>query len=388
MYKAYHVLEGNNWENLKEVILFGFGRQGKKAFETLKKDFAIKAIVENDRLKEGINIQEVPVLHFETARDLLRDYKIIITTTERYYVEIAEQLECLDLTENVDFVSYQQFVKEWYWQFQGKLYIPKTDLPITSFCSLNCEKCHIFIPYWKNKAEYELHMLKHSVDVYFKYVDYVLDMDILGGEPLLYRNLKEIIAYIGDNYRRQIGYLGLITNGTMIPDEMTIALLKKYDMHVSISDYSQEIDYKKKIDLLCEKLENANVRYLRNDNITWFDFGLPTDEVRYPRDKAIEHMKCCNTIYHVIHEGKFYCCGTAWAAQKSGLFPESEYGFVDLDNQECDVHEMKKDILECSLGMVQNGYLEFCQICGGFGDDNHAKVPTAKQLKKRGNNYE
>ena len=382
MYKVYQVLEESSWKDLKGVILFGFGRQGKKAFETLKRDFQIKAIVENDKSKEGLRIQEVPVLFFENAKDLLKDDKIIVTTTERYYVEIAEQLKSLGLTENVDFVSYQQFVKEWYWRFRGKLYIPKTDLPITSFCSLNCEKCHIFIPYWKNKEEYELDMLKHSVDVYFKHVDYVLDMDILGGEPLLYPHLREIITYIGENYRNQIGYLGLITNGTIIPSDTTIDLLEKYDMHVSISDYSQELHYKEKIDLLCEKLENANIRYLRNDNITWFDFGLPTDKVRYPGDKAIEHMKCCNTIYHVIHEGKFYCCGTAWAAQKSGLFPESEYGFVDLDNKECESQEMKESILKCSLGIVQNGYLEFCQVCGGFGDDNSVKVPTAKQIEK------
>lgn len=371
----------DEWKKIDDIIIFGYGRQGKKAFETLKRDFKVKAIVENDKSKVGFFIQEVPVLHYETAKDMLKTYKIIVTTTERYYVEIAKQLSGIGLIENVDFVSYQQFVKEWYWRFQGKLYIPKTDLPITSFCSLNCEKCHIFIPYWKNKREYELHMLKHSIDGYFKYVDYVLDMDILGGEPLLYSHLKEIITYIGDNYRNQIGYLGLITNGTMIPDDMIIALLEKYDMYVSISDYSQELHYREKIELLCEKLEKANVQYIRNENITWFDFGLPTDEVRYSGNNAVEHMKCCNTIYHVIHEGKFYCCGTAWAAQKSGLFPESDYGYVDLYNQECDVYEMKKSILECSLGIVKNGYLEFCQICGGFGDDNHVEVPTAKQIE-------
>ncbi len=384
MNKTHQVMEGIGWENLKEIILFGFGRQGKKAFETLKLDFQIKAIIENDMSKEGIGSQEIPILFFEKAKDILRDYKIIVTTAERYYVEISEQLSSLGLKENVDYVSYQQFVKEWYFRFQNKLYIPKTDLPITSFCSLNCEKCHIFIPYWKNKAEYELEMLKHSVDAYFKYVDYVLDMDILGGEPLLYRHLDDIILYIGEKYRKQIGYLGLITNGTIVPKDTTIELLKKYNMHVSISDYSKELNYKDKIDALCEKLEMGNIRYLRNDDITWFDFGLPTDKVRYLGDEAVKHMKCCNTIYHVIHEGKFYCCGTAWAAQKSGLFPVSDYGYVNLDNKGCEMYEMKKKILECSLGIIQNGYLEFCQVCGGFGSDNVTKVPTAKQIEKMG----
>ena len=91
-------------------------------------------------------------------------------------------------------------------------------------------------------------------------------------------------------------------------------------------------------------------------------------------------MACCNTIYHVIHNKKFYCCGTAWAAQKSGLFPESDYGYVDLADGRKEKWMVQKEIIKCSLGDVDNGYLDFCQVCGGFGEDNKNVVPTAKQL--------
>lgn len=387
--KMLNVLEGKGWNGLQEIIIFGFGRQGKKAIKTLKKDFYIKAIIENDKTKVGSSIDNIPILQFENSiSDLLIKYKIIITTSERYYKEIAQQLQVLGLKENRDFVMYKQFIFEWYFRFRNKLYIPKTDLPITSFCSLNCEKCHIFIPYWKHKSDYKLDTLKHSIDLYFRYVDYVLDMDILGGEPLLYKYIDEIIEYIGDNYREQIGYLGLITNGTIIPKNSTMELIRKFNINVSISDYSQELNYKEKVDNLCDKLEKAQIRYLRNTDIVWFDFGLPTDKIRYVGEQAAKHMNCCNTIYHVIHEGKFYCCGTAWAAQKSGLFPNSDYGYVDLENEESDNYEIKKKILECSLGIVQNGYLEFCQVCGGFGSDNTIRVNTAQQIGKDNNKNE
>lgn len=378
-----NTLQGNGWDNLQEIIIFGFGRQGKKALSTLEKDFRIKAILENDESKTGINVNNIPILYFkDISLNILHKCKIIITTSEMYYREIAKQLEALGLKENEDFVMYKQFVFEWYFRFQNKLYIPKTDLPITSLCSLNCEKCHIFIPYWKNKSDYDLDMLKRSVDLYFKHVDYVLDMDILGGEPLLCKNLDEIIKYIGNNYREQIGYLGLITNGTIIPKNSTIELIRKFNMNVSISDYSKELNYKGKVDKLCDELENAQISYLRNTDIAWFDFGLPTDEMRYIGEQAVKHMRCCNTIYHVIHDGKFYCCGTAWAAQKSGLFPNSDYGYVDLENDKSDNYEIKKKIFECSFGIVENGYLEFCQVCGGFGSDNTTRVNTAQQIRK------
>lgn len=384
-----NVLGGEGWDNLQGIIIFGFGRQGKKALKTLKKDFCIKAIIDNDKSKVGSTADNIPILQFnEKLSELLFKYKIIITASERYYKEIAKQLETLNLKANNDFVMYKQFIFEWYFRFKNKLYIPKTDLPITSFCSLNCEKCHIFIPYWKCKEDYEITMLKHSVDLYFKYVDYVLDMDILGGEPFLFKYLDEIIKYIGDNYREKIGYLGLITNGTITPKNSTIELIKRFDMNISISDYSKELNYKEKVDNLCTELEKMKISYLRNTDIVWFDFGLPTDDIRYPGEQAARHMSCCNTIYHVIHEGKFYCCGTAWAAQKSGLFPSSNYGYVDLESSENDSYEIKRKILECSLGTVPNGYLEFCQVCGGFGIDNTIRVDTARQISKNGDKNE
>lgn len=375
------ILEGDGWDNLEEIILFGYGRQGRKALETFQKDFQIKAIIENDRLKTGMNIEGIPVIHFEDISiDLLKKYKIIVTTSERYYCEIAQQLMALDLVENKDFVMYQKFIIEWYFRFMKKLYIPKTDLPITPYCSLNCEKCHVFIPYWKNKIEYDLNLIKDSLDLFFRYVDYVIDMDLLGGEPLISHHIDDVLIYVGEKYRNQIGYLGIITNGTIVPKEQTLKLLQQYNVRVSISDYSKELHYEKKVEDLCKMLDSHGIKFIRNSNITWFDFGNPCGKPKYIGDDAKRHMECCNTIYHVIHEKKFYCCGTAWAAQKSGLFPPSEYGYVDLDDLGRREKDMKEEIMKCSLGDVNNGYLDFCQVCGGFGIDNINVVPTAKQL--------
>lgn len=377
-------LFNQDWKSLSDIILFGYGRQGKRLYKALKKDFRIVAIVENDISKQGRKTEDgISILSFNDAMMLLKQHKIIVTTAEYHYKQIQLQLKEIGLIEYKDFVMYQQFVSEWYYKFKKKVYILKTDIMVTPACSLNCENCSQFVPYWRDKTPFRLNELKQDLDLYFSAVDYVMDMNIVGGEPFLYNELDEYISYLGENYRSKIGYLGIITNGTIIPKNETFELMKKYDVGISISDYSKEVNYKNKIDMLCKKIEKNDISYVRNENIQWFDFGFPHNTYNYKDEECAKHMRNCNTICHCLNDGKIFYCGTAWAAQKAGIFPEDKKNYVDL--REIDNKNMKdkKNIIECCLGNVDDGYIEFCKVCGGYGNDNDNRVVTAKQ-KNRG----
>lgn len=372
-------LADDQWEELNEIIMFGYGRQGKKMYKTLSKDFKIVAIVDNSPAKHGEQIDGITVLSFEQAQSLLRKYKVIVTTSQYYYKTIKKQLEEFGLTENGDFVMYQQFVTEWYYKFKGQINVLKTDVSLTTHCTLNCENCMQFLPYWKNKKENSLEEIKVNLDTYFRCIDYLLDLDIVGGEPFLYSKLKEFIIYLGENYRSRIGYVGFITNGTIIPKREVLKLMKQYSIDVSISDYSEDIEYVNKVDELCKALDEYGVSYMRNKNIDWFDFGFPNNRYHYEGEAAVKHMQYCNSIEHVLDDEKLFYCGLEWAAQKSGLFPIEEKGYVDLKKIENGSLEQKKAILELIMANISDGYLDFCKVCGGFGIDNNNRVATAKQ---------
>lgn len=381
---AIDKLYNQEWESVSDIILFGYGRQGKRLYKALKKDFRIVAIVENDISKQGRKTEDgISILSFNDAMVLLKQHKIIVTTAEYHYKQIQLQLKEIGLIEYKDFVMYQQFVSEWYYKFKNKVYILKTDIMVTPACSLNCENCSQFVPYWRDKTPFRLNELKQDLDLYFSAVDYVMDMNIVGGEPFLYNELDEYISYLGKNYRSQIGYLGIITNGTIIPKNETFELMKKYDVGISISDYSKEVNYKNKIDMLCKKIEENDISYVRNENIQWFDFGFPHNTYNYKYEECAKHMRNCNTICHCLNDGKVFYCGTAWAAQKAGIFPEDKKNCVDLREIDNKNMEDKKNIIECCLGNVDDGYIEFCKVCGGYGNDNDNRVVTAKQ-KSRG----
>ncbi len=376
-------LKDEYWKDLTKVIVFGFGRQGWKMYATLKKDFEIVAIVDNSPVKQGKVVDQLSIKSCEEVSEIIHDYRIIVTASQYYYQDIREQLKGLGLIEYVDFVMYQQFVTEWYYKYRGKINVLKTDISLTSVCTLNCENCMQFLPYWEKgkQKENSLQEIKDNLDVYFKCVDYVLDFDIVGGEPFLFHYLNEFVTYIGENYRDRIGYIGFITNGMIMPKDDLLQLLKKYNMEISISDYSDNIDYPNKINEICHKLDDLGISYMRNKNIDWFDFGFPNKRFKFEGDAAIRHMQCCNSIEHVLDNGRLYYCGLEWAAQKGGLYPDEEKAYIDL-HEIVNGNVEKKQILEMIMANIDGGCLEFCKECGGFGIDNNNRVATAKQFRR------
>ncbi len=373
-------LRSEDWENVRDIVVFGCGRQGKKMHATLNRDFNIVAAVDNDTAKHGKIFEGHTVLSFDDAKEYLLRNKVIVTASQYYYQVIREQLQGIGLRENIDFIMYQQFVTEWYYRYRNRINVLKTDISLTTLCTLNCENCMQFLPFWKEgrRRENNIEDIKANLDIYFKSVDYVLDFDIVGGEPFLYSRVDEFITYVGEKYRDRVGYIGFITNGMIVPKERTLELLAKYDMDVSISDYSGDIEYRHRIPELVGKLEEYGIDYMWNKNIDWFDFGFPKDKYHYEEEAAVQHMQCCNSIEHILDDGKLFYCGLEWSAQKGGLYPCEEKAYVDLvktANGEVD----KAAILEMILANIEGGCLEFCKVCGGFGIDNNNRVKTAVQ---------
>ena len=140
-------LAGEQWQGLKKIIMFGYGRQGKKMHKTLSRDFDIMAIVDNSPQKQGKQVAGIAIKSFEEARPLMKEYKVIVTASQYYYKDIKQQLMEAGLTENIDFAMYQQFVTEWYYRYKGEINVLKTDISLTTYCTLNCEHCMQFLPY-------------------------------------------------------------------------------------------------------------------------------------------------------------------------------------------------------------------------------------------------
>ena len=362
-----------SWNDVQDIIVFGLGKQGKKVFDKLKQDFNIIAIIDNNlAIKEYKNI---PVIKLSETDDCI-NHKIIVTMSEYNYSSAKKELIKKGLLEFEDFCNSQTFVSEWYLKNKQELCVIKTDIFITSLCSLKCKDCMMQIPYFKEYKTSDFETVKQTVDNYFATVDYVFDMDIVGGEPFLNDDIINILQYIDKKYRSKIAYLGVITNGTIIPSDKDMLSLKDMNIGISLSDYSLKLNntLREKIEGFINKCDEYNIKIYQNTNIDWFDFGFRTHRYNYSGDALKMHAQICNPVCHMIYNNKFYYCGVAWAAEKSGYTNEDFNNCVDLTKTD------KDSLYYCSIGRNEKGYLNACACCGGFGIDNNNLVETGVQI--------
>lgn len=128
----------------------------------------------------------------------------------------------------------------------------------------------MFMPYYNNHIDITLENFKEDMDNLFSVEDRIFSVGILGGEPIINKQLPEIILYLQENYGDRIGEIFVITNGTILPDN------------------------------------SFNFNNVRN------------------------HMMECFPIFRGINDSKLYFCHVAWSAEKCGMYTLQEEDYFDI----------------------------------------------------------
>ncbi|MCM1038091.1 MAG: radical SAM protein [Ruminococcus sp.] len=292
------------------------------------------------------------------------------------YNEISDFLSSRGLIEFRDYCRIGQFICEWFWTNRRMNCIYHVDMTVTTKCTFNCKYCNMFIPYHQEHRNYSFEELKENIDLFFERVDYVAYFGLIGGEPMLNPILKDIIIYLEQNYRDQYGKISYASNGSIVPPEDLLAVMKKYEVHIVVSDYSKAIPYKDKLGRLIEKFEQYDIQYDIKPDILWCDFGFPENPYKRNDQQLKEHLAYCRPEWNGLNEGKFYYCNLSWSAEKSGYFKLKEEDYIVL--KEID----PRDKEACrQLVALSRGTSSFCRICGGCGKDNTNYVKTGIQIK-------
>lgn len=365
-----------NWKNVQSIVLYGAGIVGgicQKLFERV--DLEIPFVIDQNPKKQGTLWKGIPIISYEEARGRLKEQKIVVMAGHTAYGEITNFLNEQGLKEFEDFCNVGHFMSEWLWTAKQMNCVFHVDMTITTKCTLNCKHCNLFIPYHKEHVNFSLEDMKKNIDLFFERIDFVTYFGLIGGETFLNPILEDCIVYLGENYRSQIGKITVITNGTVIPADSLLKVIKKYEMYLSISDYTSVVPYGVKMDQLIEKVKEYDIDFYRNPSIIWTDFGFPENPYKRTLEQLEEHLKSCRPNWNALHGGRFYYCNVAWCAEQSGHFMLQPEDYIELASIDPADKTACRKIVELSRGTSS-----FCRICGGCGKDNTNYVPTGIQM--------
>lgn len=117
--------------------------------------------------------------------------------------------------------------------------MPYFELVLTTRCTLRCESCYNLMQYFSPKNTYTCTFegIKAALDSLFKVIDSVRNVRIIGGEPLLFKDIAKVVEYL--DKESKVKSFNIVTNGTIKPkQDLLQALRKSCKCSVTISDYS------------------------------------------------------------------------------------------------------------------------------------------------------
>lgn len=368
------------WESQKDVVLFGLGHTLKNNYAFLTSVFNIHYIYDNNPEMDGKSYEGVRIKHFHYDDNELFRYKILICT---HYDDIAAQLKLCGLQENIDFCSLEKLVTLYHWFGEEKLYLSEVHITLTTKCTLNCEYCNMFMPYYSNPRNIEFENIKKDLELLFDSVDLVGTLALLGGEPFLYPDLKKVLDFVSGFYRDRIYTLEIITNGTVTVGEELLKQLKMAGVIVRISDYTEQVEYKERLKNFTDRLSKEGIPFIQNTSMEWLDFGFPNKKIKISNESQARHMLECAPAFKGLNDGRLYFCHVVWSAVKSGLISENANDYVKLKELDERDSQYRFRILLYSLGIMENGPVSLCRHCLGCSSANTKTVPAAGQKPRR-----
>lgn len=370
-------------ENKRKIYIFGAGMVGKKLLSVLKFYECETVFIDNNIDKQGKLIEDTVTVSLDTYLDA-RDGYIVVAVSAANVFSIVKQLEEVPLQHGVDFWLNEEFSNYIFPVLStycyNKSYMALAQISLTERCSLRCKKCaHGCFAVRKDAKDLSLSKVYKSADSFFAKVDFVKEFVLIGGEPLLYEDLAQVIRYIGGKYRRQIGTYSITTNGTIIPNEDILTACKTYGVLFNISNYEQQIPqleerHKQIITIL---KENNILHSLGQVEKEWVDYGFDYVNRNASAEELIKVFDACKTPCREVRENKLYYCVMARSVSENLGYGVGQDDYLDLDRLEGENY--KKELLEFTLGYSEKGYLDMCNYCHGAEAKNYP-IPAAEQI--------
>ena len=254
-------------------------------------------------------------------------------------------------------------------QEQVLLKVKSLDVVLTERCSLKCVDCSNLMQYYEKPIGAEIETLVESLKSFLDTVDFVSELRLIGGEPLVSRSVEKVLEtiYSYSNFDKIVLY----TNGTLIPKDSTLSMLQDSRVWVKISDYGS---VSRKAQQLSDKCKSLNINCIHELVTEWEDVGRILDRGRTREQNKVVFGNCCvNDTLTLLH-GLLYACPFSAHTDNLGVLKDADVDRVDV--------LASKDLKKAIRSIYQEkDVLVACNLCNGR-DHVVAKVPAGVQTKQ------
>lgn len=258
----------------------------------------------------------------------------------------------------------------------GKIDIPQIEFTITTKCTLRCKHCCNYIPEI-NENEHSLTTLeafKNQLDNLLKAVNNVHNLILIGGEPLILKDLNTYLEYACS--KKQVKNVWIVTNGTLLMNKELIKSIKKYHKKVTVwvSNYSknQAIQPRLKHAKLLEQIQETGSDYDYIKDLNW-SYTSPINSEKL-RDDSSRYFEICQNNCVMVLGGKLYVCPRAGIFDLKKIYTPKENEIIDL-SKENNPKILKQKLKE----FYSRDYFTACNYCTVLEDKKKEKVIPALQ---------
>ena len=373
-----------NVNKMTKFCIYGAGKLGGDLYRTLCKYDMFFCFIDNNKAihEKGYN-KEIVISEDEYFERNIK-YPIIICASIKNTSIIQNNLRRRGMVYNKDYYIREEFADVILpiilYQLFNITFMSLAQICVTERCTLKCKKCaHGCYNVPITKEDMSIEQVRKSADIFFSKVDYIHEFVLIGGEPLLYKNLIEAIEYIGNKYRNQINMFSITTNGTIMPPQELVNKCKQYNVLIRISNYSGTI---KKLENQYTKLQQLltanDIEFrLGEKESEWMDYGFDYYQRKCTDEELIDVFDACKTPCHEIRENKFYFCVMARSVSDNLKYNIGEDDYLDFNKLTGD--NWKRELVEFIIGYSEKGYLDMCRHCHG-ADCHRYPIPAAEQL--------
>ncbi len=253
--------------------------------------------------------------------------------------------------------------------YKDKRIIPRIVISVTNQCSLNCRDCNALMPYCKERHFESLDSIKCDMDRILSVCDLIVNVEVIGGEPFLYKDLSKLVDYLAS--QSKIMFLEITTNGTVPINEDNIRSLKNKKMIVKLSNYG-EVNNNKCVQRIKELKENG-IKCQNLNNQLWFNSGGLQRRKRSELGLQYEFFKCMARVEcRVLYRGRFYVCGRTPVLDELGILKTND-SYLQIRNNT----DLSWDSIKKYYGIKK---AECCFYCD-YANDNAEFIKSGRQVK-------